>query len=126
MARSGRANGRSQMSFSFDSIRMQNGQTHAFDGVVEGVRTAAGKNVQVDNEGGARDSNQTQTTVLRTAIGGGVGAIIGAIVGGGKGAAIGAGIGAGAGIGSVYIQGRDDLDLASGSQVTIRVSSTER
>jgi hypothetical protein len=49
--------------------------------------------------------------------------IIGAIAGGGKGAAIGAAVGAGTGAGSVLIQGRDELDLPSGTEVTIRASS---
>jgi hypothetical protein len=52
-----------------------------------------------------------------------VGAIIGAIAGGGKGAAIGAILGAGAGAGSVYVQGREDLELMSGSEVTLRASA---
>jgi hypothetical protein len=51
-----------------------------------------------------------------------VGAIIGAIAGGGKGAAIGAILGAGGGAGSVYVQGRDDLDLNQGTEMTIRAS----
>lgn len=51
-----------------------------------------------------------------------VGAIIGAIAGGGKGAAIGAIVGAGGGAGSVYVQGRDDLDLTRGTALTIRSS----
>jgi outer membrane lipoprotein SlyB len=46
-----------------------------------------------------------------------------AIVGGGKGAAIGAAVGAGAGAGAVYVQGREDLDLMSGAEFTIRASA---
>jgi outer membrane lipoprotein SlyB len=59
--------------------------------------------------------------VTRTGIGVAVGAVIGAIVGGYKGAAIGAAVGAGAG--SVYVQGREDLDLMSGAEFTIRASA---
>ena len=61
-------------------------------------------------------------------IGGGAatGAIIGAIAGGGKGAAIGAIVGAAGGAGSVYVQGRDDLELLSGSEMTIRASAPNR
>ena len=55
-----------------------------------------------------------------------MGAIIGAIAGGGKGAAIGAILGAGAGAGSVYAQGRNDLDLPRGSEVSIRASAPNR
>ena len=72
-----------------------------------------------DNEGAIRDKDQTNTTVTRTAIGSAVGALIGAIAGGGKGAAIGAVVGAGAGAGSVYVQGRNDLELNTGTEVTV-------
>jgi hypothetical protein len=40
---------------------------------------------------------------------------------GGKGAAIGAAVGAGAG--SVFIQGRDDLELPIGAEIAIRASA---
>ena len=62
----------------------------------------------------------------RAAIGAAVGAIIGAIANGGKGAAIGAVIGAGAGAGSVYIQGRDDLTLPRGTEITLRGNTTNQ
>lgn len=64
--------------------------------------------------------------VQRTAIGTAIGAIIGAIAGGGKGAAIGAIIGAAGGAGSVYVQGKDNLDLPSGTELTIRASAPNR
>lgn len=123
VSRSGRISGRSGMTLNFDSIRMRNGSTYRFAGVVESVRTQNGETVRVDNEGTVQDSNQTNRTVQRAAIGTAVGAIIGAIAGGGKGAAIGAVVGAGAGAGSVYVQGRDELDLRNGTELTIRSSS---
>jgi hypothetical protein len=126
VARSGRVTGRSEMSFNFDRIVLRDGRSYNFSGFVEGIRTTGGESVKVDNEGGVRDSSQTNRTVQRTAIGTAVGAIIGAIAGGGSGAAIGAVVGAGAGAGSVYVQGRDDLELLRGSEVTIRSSSPQR
>ena len=120
--RSGRVTGRSQMTLDFDTIRMRDGRSYRFAGILESVRTPEGEVVRVDNEGAVRDSNQTKQTVTRTAIGTAVGALIGAIAGGGKGAAIGAVIGAGAGAGSVYVQGREDLDLSAGTEVTIRAT----
>lgn len=121
--RSGRVTGRSQMTLNFENIRLRNGQSYRFAGIVEAVRTASGETVRVDNEGGVQESDsQTNRTVTRTAIGTAVGAIIGAIAGGGKGAAIGAAVGAGAGAGSIYAQGRDDLELTSGTEVVIRAS----
>jgi len=76
--------------------------------------------VRIDNEGTIQDNSQTTRTAERAAIGTAVGAIIGAIAGGGKGAAIGAIVGAGGGAGSVYVQGRDDLALLRGTELTIR------
>lgn len=120
--RSGRISGRSQMTLDFDNIRLRDGRTYRFAGILESVRTPDGDVVRVDNEGAVRDSNQTTQTVQRTAIGTAVGAIIGAIAGGGKGAAIGAVIGAGAGAGSVYVQGRNDLNMVAGTEVTVRAT----
>jgi hypothetical protein len=125
--RSGRATGRSEVSFNFDNIRMPNGQTHQFAGFIENVRTAEGADVRIDNEGTVRDEDsRTRTTIQRGAIGAAVGAIIGTIAGGGQGAAIGAAIGAGAGAGSVYVQGREDLRLIEGTEVIIRASAPNR
>ncbi|HEX8686643.1 MAG TPA: YMGG-like glycine zipper-containing protein, partial [Pyrinomonadaceae bacterium] len=109
-SRSGRITGRSDMSLNFDSIRY-NGRSYQFAGFIDSVRTQGGETVQVDNEGTVRDDNRGTQTAQRAAIGTAVGAIIGAIASGGKGAAIGAVIGAGAGAGSVYVQGREDLEL---------------
>jgi predicted kinase len=120
--RGGRITGRSEMSLDFDTIRLRDGRSYRFAGILESVRTPSGEVVRVDNEGAVRDSDQTNKTVQRTAIGTAVGAIIGAIAGGGKGAAIGAVIGAGAGAGSVYIQGRNDLDLSAGTELTVRAT----
>jgi len=91
------------------------------------VRPVSGESVRIDNEGAIEDrDSQTNQTIGRTAIGAGVGAILGAIIGGGEGAGIGAGIGAGAGAASVYIQGRDDLNLTSGAEFTISASAPAR
>ena len=120
--RGGRVSGRSELTFNFDSIRMPDGRTYSFAGIVESVRTPGNEVVRVDNEGSVREDDQTGRTVTRTAIGTAVGAIIGAIAGGGKGAAIGAAIGAGAGAGSVYIQGRQDLNLPAGSELVVEAT----
>jgi hypothetical protein len=120
--RSGRVSGRSEMTLDFDTIRLRDGRSYRFAGILETVRTPSGEVVRVDNEGAVRENDQTKTTVTRTAIGTAVGAIIGAIAGGGKGAAIGAVIGAGAGAGSVYVQGRNDLELTAGTEITVRAT----
>jgi YmgG-like glycine-zipper protein len=123
--RSGRVTGRAEMTLNFESIRLRDGRSYRFAGILESVRTPNNETVRVDNEGAVREDSQTNRTVTRTAIGTALGAIIGAIAGGGKGAAIGAIVGAGAGAGSVYVQGRDDLDLPTGTEVTVRASGPQ-
>lgn len=123
--RGGKVTGRSEISLDFNNIRLRDGRTYRFAGFVESVQTLSGETVKVDNEGSVRDDSQTNKTVQRTAIGTAVGAIIGAIAGGGKGAAIGAIIGAAGGAGSVYVQGRDDLELERGAEFTIRAAAPQ-
>jgi hypothetical protein len=120
--RSGRITGRSQMTLNFDTVRLRDGRSYRFAGIIDSVRNAQGDTVKIDNEGSIRDDNQTTKTAQRAAIGTAVGAIIGAIAGGGKGAAIGAIVGAGGGAGSVYVQGRDDLELDRGTELVIRAT----
>lgn len=122
--RSGRVRGRGEATLNFSQIRLRNGRTYRFSGLVESVRTPDGDDARVNNEGGVEDDdNQTERTVKRTGIGAGVGAIIGGLAGGGKGAAIGATVGGGAGAGSVLVQGRQDLKLAPGTRIIIRASA---
>jgi outer membrane lipoprotein SlyB len=111
------------MTLDFDSIRLRDGRSYQFAGLLDSAIARNGDSVRVDTEGAVRDSSQTTQTQQRAAIGAAVGAIIGAIAGGGKGAAIGALLGGGAGAGSVYVQGRNDLELERGSQFIIRAGA---
>jgi len=124
--RSGKVTGRSQLTFNFERIIMPDGKTYDFAGFLQSVTDASGKTVKIDTEGAAKSDSQTKETVKRGGIGAGLGAIIGAIAGGGKGAAIGAIIGGSAGAGSVYVQGREDLELKAGSSITVQASSPVR
>ena len=126
--RAGRASGRSEMRLNFERITLRDGRSADFTGYVENVRAVGTENVRVEPEsgdgGGVQDAdNRRNRTAQRVAIGAAVGAIIGAIAAGGKGAAIGAAIGAGAGAGSIYAQGRDDLELRSGTEIAVRASA---
>jgi hypothetical protein len=116
---SGRLSGRANVSLEFDTIRMRDGRSYRFAGIIDSVRAVNGDNVSVNNEGTVRDSNQTKKTVTRAGVGAALGALIGAIAGGGSGAAVGAAVGAGAGAGSVLIQGRDNVELGQGTEFTI-------
>ncbi|MFN6963106.1 MAG: hypothetical protein ACK4S4_04995 [Pyrinomonadaceae bacterium] len=120
---SGRVTGRAALSLDLDTIRLSNGQTYRFAGLIDSVRTSNGDTVSVNNEGQIRDNNQTTKTVTRAGIGAALGALIGAIAGGGQGAAIGAAIGAGAGAGTVFIQGRDNIVLEQGTEFNITASA---
>ena len=121
--RGGRVKGRSGMTLDFNRIRL-NGRSYDFAGTVESVRTPDGETVRVDNEGTVEEGeSRGSTTAKRSGIGAAAGAVIGAIAGGGKGAAIGTVVGGGAGAGSVYVQGRDDLELRAGRRLTIRASA---
>jgi len=121
--RSGTVSGRANVSLEFDTIRLRNGQTYRFAGIVDEVTSASGEKVTVNNEGTVRDNNQTTKTVTRAGIGAALGALIGAIAGGGQGAAIGAVVGAGAGAGTVIAQGKDDVELGQGTQIMITASA---
>ncbi|HKC89451.1 MAG TPA: hypothetical protein VKG02_25940 [Blastocatellia bacterium] len=122
--RSGRVSGRADMTLDFERIRTRDGRAYNFAGTIEDVSLPSGEKVRVDREGNVKeDDSQTSRTVTRSAVGGAIGAIIGAIAGGGKGAAIGAAVGVGAGAGSVFIEGRDDLELPSGAEIAIRTSA---
>jgi hypothetical protein len=116
---SGRIRGRAEMALAFERIRLRNAGTYPFSGVIDEIRTADGDAIRVDSAGGIEGDSQTGRTVQRGAIGAGLGALIGAVAGGGQGAAIGAAIGAAGGAGTVVVQGRDQLDLPRGTEITI-------
>jgi hypothetical protein len=116
---SDRLSGRAEMTFTFETIRMRDGRSYPFAGTLETIRTPGGETLHVESGGTVEDDSQTAKTVERSAIGAAVGAIVGAISGGGKGAAIGAAIGAGGGAGTVILQGRDQLELGRGTELTI-------
>ena len=116
---SGRVSGRADIALNFETIRLRNGLTYPFAAIIESIRTTSGETIKVDTDGTVEDNSQTEKTVQRGAIGAALGAIIGAIAGGGKGAAIGGAVGAGGGAGTVIVEGRDQLDLARGTELTI-------
>jgi hypothetical protein len=124
--RSGRLSGRAELALNFDSIRTRTGRSGRFEGTLERVVATDGDVLRVDREGSVQDSSQTNRTVGRTAVGSAIGAIIGAVAGGGKGAAIGAVVGGGAGAGTVIAQGRNDLQLRRGSEITVKSSAPNR
>lgn len=111
------ASNRADMMVTFETIRFRDGHTSEFSALLDTVRTPDGDTLRVDAEGGVREGSTTDTRIEHGAIGAAVGAIIGALAGGGKGAAIGGIIG-GAG-GAILVEGRDQLDLPPGTEVSM-------
>jgi len=119
VARVGTGGGRNELIFDFDRIRLRDGRTADFEGVLTQARTPDGRVILVDREGDVHaGASRTGQTVTGGAVGATIGALIGAIANGGKGAAIGAAIGAGAGAGTAYAVG-SDLDLPRGTEFQI-------
>jgi hypothetical protein len=106
-----------KMVLNFDSVRLRNGQSYPFSAILEAVRLPDGTNAKIDNEGTI--GGQTDKAVTRGAVGATLGAIIGAIAGGGKGAAIGAVIGGAGGAGTVFIDGRSNLQMPRGTELSL-------
>jgi hypothetical protein len=121
--RAGPFTGRADLTFDFERIRLPGGRSYDFAANIVNVRTPGGDELRIDEGRIEEENSQTEQTITRTGIGAALGAIIGAITGGGEGAAIGAAVGAGAGAGSVFVTGRDDLELPSGSEFVLRASA---
>jgi len=120
---SGKLTGQSAVTLNFEKITLPGGQTYDFAGSLREVRDAYGKVLRVDNESTVIGDSQTNQTAKRGGVGAGLGAVIGAIAGGAHGAVLGAVIGSGAGAGSVYAQGKDDIKLTQGTQMTVTSTS---
>lgn len=124
--RTGKVTGKSKITFNFETIRLRNGQSYDFAGVLQKIVDTQGKSIKINDEGEVKGKSRTKETAKRGGIGAGLGAIIGGIIGGGKGAIIGATIGGSAGAGSVAIEGKDDLELEQGSQITVQSTSPDK
>ena len=73
------------MTLTLRSIRLRQGGSHQFDGLIEDIRTPDGQAVRVDREGTVDSGDsQTRKAVERAAVGAALGAIIGAVAGGGR------------------------------------------
>ncbi|NJM53241.1 MAG: hypothetical protein HC846_07510 [Blastocatellia bacterium] len=117
--------GKTKLTLNFETIRLSNGETYDFAGFLQNVTDTKGKQVKVDEEG-VITKGQTRETLKRAGIGAGAGAILGAIIGGGKGAIIGATIGAGGGAGSVAVENKGDVELESGTSITVQSSAPNK
>lgn len=119
--KSGRVEGRTTMSLSFDSIRLSNGRTGTLRGEVLRVYDSTSAD-NVDEEGRVQSGGRGKQTLKRSGIGAVAGAVIGGLAGGGKGAAIGMIVGGAAGAGSIAVQGSKELKIERGTEMLIRVN----
>ena len=103
--RSAKVKGRASLAFRFTSLAVDD---ESYD-----IRTSSV----------AREAAGTKKKdATKIGIGAGAGAIIGGIAGGGKGAAIGTAIGGGAGTGMVLATRGEEVRLAAGTPVTVKLS----
>jgi len=119
--KSGRVEGRTTMSLSFDSIRLSDGRSGPFRAEVLRVYDSNSAD-KVDEEGRVQSGGRGKQTLKRSGIGAVAGAVIGGLAGGGKGAAIGMIVGGAAGAGSIAVQGSKELKLERGTEMLIRVN----
>ena len=117
--------GHTEMALDFDLIQFRDGRRSPFYAQIEKIYI--GDSIRsADEEGNIDSASKTRDILIRSGGGAALGAIIGAIAKGGKGAAIGAIIGAGVGAGSVFIQGKKELILDQGTEMSVRTVVSER
>ncbi|MFN7945912.1 MAG: hypothetical protein U0Z53_11210 [Blastocatellia bacterium] len=122
---SGKMTGHTEMALDFDLIQFRDGRRSPFYAQIEKIYI--GDSIRsADEEGNIDSAGKTRDILIRSGGGAALGAIIGAIAKGGKGAAIGAIIGAGVGAGSVFIQGKKELILDQGTEMSVRTVVSER
>jgi len=123
--RSGKMTGHAEMALDFDTITFRDGSRSPFYAQIEKIYI--GDSIKTaDEEGNVESASKTRDVLIRSGGGAALGAVIGGIAKGGKGAAIGAIIGAGVGAGSVFIQGKKELILDQGTEMSVRTTSTVR
>jgi hypothetical protein len=105
--RSGRVKGLAHVGIRFDKLRpAKDGETYTIR-TAEITRTA---------------KSEKKKDAAKIGVGAGAGAAIGALLGGGKGAAIGAGVGAGGGTAYVMSERGQEVGIARGATVTVRLT----
>lgn len=110
---------RARIALQFDSIRLRDGRTAQFDGVIEQITAPNGQVIRFDGET-ARIDSRSGDAVQRGALGAVVGGIIGALAGGTKGALIGAAIGGGGAAATVLVDSPGQPELQRGTEFRLR------
>ncbi|HTK25665.1 MAG TPA: hypothetical protein VL327_03845 [Pyrinomonadaceae bacterium] len=119
----GRIKKRSELSFSFDRIVLNQNRWSNFNAVLTEVLPVKGDNVRrVDDEGTAVGKSTVKGDTITIGGATGTGLVVGAIAGGPVGAAVGAGVGAAFGVGAVVIDRGKHINLAKNQQLRIKTS----
>lgn len=125
---SGKANGKSEIDLTFDTITFADGRVAGFNAQVKEVNDVvnAREGGVADAEGTVKGKSRVKVSVKRAVVGAAIGAGIGALLGGPKGAVIGAGIGASAGVASVMATEGPNLEFNAGTQFTVSTNAPSR
>ena len=119
----GRLKRRSEMSLSFDLIRLSDSRWSNFNAILTEVIPVKGDNVKkVDIEGTVEGQGSLKGDIIKVGASTGTGAVVGAMVGGPVGAAVGAGVGAAFGVGSVVVERGKHVRLTKGQQIKINTA----
>ena len=124
----GKANGKSSIELSFDTIALSDGRVGSFNAQVQEVNDVKNASAQgvADNEGTVKGKSRVKIGVKRAVLGALIGGGIGALLGGGQGAAAGAIIGASVGITSTLATEGPNLEFNTGTQFTVTKNGPSR
>lgn len=119
----GRIKRQSEMTLSFDQIRLSETRWSNFTATLTEVLPIKGDNVKrVDVEGTVEGQSSLKGDAIKVGAATGTGAVVGAVVGGPVGAAVGAGVGAAFGVGAVVVERGKHVKLTKGQQLRIKTA----
>jgi len=124
----GKANGKSEIDMTFDTITLGDGRVAGFNAQVKEVNEVvnARDGGVADAEGTVKGKSRVKVSVKRAVMGAAIGAGLGALLGGPKGAVMGAAIGASAGVASVMAVEGPNLEFNAGTQFTALTNAPSR
>jgi len=119
---SGKASGKSEFLFSFDTLTLKTGKTIPIVADLTEVTNSKGV-AQIDDEGHVIGKSATKKKILSVLGLSAAGALIGRTVGGGSGAAKGAAVGAAVGMTIAFSTRGPDIKFEPGSKFSLLVNS---
>lgn len=117
----GRIKRRSEMTLSFDQIRVSDNRWSNFNALLAEVLPLKGDNIKrVDVEGTVEGKSSLKGDIVKVGAATGTGVVIGAVAGGPVGAVVGGGVGAAFGVGAVVIERGKHVNLIKGQQLRVK------